>query len=163
MVVASPEQYPDQTHFSMGRTSSGSSDGSFLIPTNKTSTIHAVEEANPIRTEKQTPTEAIIQAPTQYDKQDGLFNILSDDSVQRHDHVIITDSMAVVQCMKNRTIRSASCLPAMISLKHLNRRRRPSEHREMRWSLQSMTKWILLRLPPKCCYLRQRQALLQHS
>ena len=39
------------------------SDGSLLIPTDKASSIHAVEEANPIRTETQTPTEAIMQAP----------------------------------------------------------------------------------------------------
>ena len=89
------------------------SDGSLLIPTDKASIIHAVEEANPIRTETETPTEAIVQAPRtqtpvqaprQDDTHDGLLNILGDDSVesvQPHDHVIIIDSMAVVQCMKN--------------------------------------------------------------
>ena len=104
-----PELYTDQTNFSMGRTSSGSSDGPLLIPTDKASIIHAVEEANPIRTETQTPTEAIIQAsrkqtpvqaPAQYDTQNGLLNILSDNLVQPHDHVIIINSMNVVQCMK---------------------------------------------------------------
>ena len=81
MVVAPPELYTDQTNFSMGCTSSGSSDGSLLIPTDKASTIHAVEEAHPIWTETQTPTEAIIQAPrkqtpvqapVQYGTQGGL-------------------------------------------------------------------------------------------
>ena len=109
MIVAHPELYTDQTNFSMDRTSSGSADGSLLIPTDKASTIHAVEEANPIWTETQTPTEAIteaprkqtpVQAPAQYDTHDGLLNILSDDFVQPHDHVVIIDSMAVVQCMK---------------------------------------------------------------
>ena len=109
MVVAPPELYTDQTNFSMGRTSSGSSEGSLLIPTDKASTIHAIEEANPIWTETQTPTEAIIQAPrkqtpvqapAQYDTHDGLLNILSYDLVQPHDHVIILDSIAVVQCLK---------------------------------------------------------------
>ena len=79
----------------MGRTSSGSSDGSLLIPTDKASTIHAVEEATPIRTDTLTPTEAIIQAPrkqTQYDIHNGLFNILSDDFVQPHDYVITIGS-----------------------------------------------------------------------
>ena len=85
------------------------SDGSLLIPTDKAAIIHAVEEANPIRTETQTPAEAImqasrtqtpVQAPTQDDTYDGLLNILGDDSVQPHGHVIIIDSMAVVQCMK---------------------------------------------------------------
>ena len=94
----------------MGRTSSGSSDGSLLIPTDKASIIHAVEEANPIRTESRTLTETIIQAPrkqtpiqapAQYDTHDGLLNFLSDYLVQLHDHVIIIDSMAVVMCMKN--------------------------------------------------------------
>ena len=37
------------------------SDGSLLNPTDKASIIHAVEEANPIRTETQTSTEAIMQ------------------------------------------------------------------------------------------------------
>ena len=73
-------------------------------------TIHAVEEANPIRTESRTLTETIIQAPrkqtpvqapAQYDTRDGLITILSDYLVQLHDHVIIIDSMAVVLCMKN--------------------------------------------------------------
>ena len=68
------------------------SDGSLLIPTDNASIIHAVEEANPIRT--QTPTEAIIQAP-----HGGLLNILSNDSVLHHDHVNIIDSMTVVQGM----------------------------------------------------------------
>ena len=105
MVVAPPELHNDQTNFSMGRTSSDSSDGSF-IPTGKASTLHA------IWTETQTPTEAIIQAPrkqtpvqasSQYDTHDGLLNILSDDLVQSHDHVIIIDSKAVVQCMKTKS------------------------------------------------------------
>ena len=98
----------------MGRTSSGSSDGSLLIPIDKASTIHAVEEANPIRTETQTQTEAVIQAlrkhtpvqaPAQYDTHDGLLNILSDDLVQPHDHVIIIDSMAVVRVINSSTSR----------------------------------------------------------
>ena len=98
MVVAPPKLYPDQTNFSMGRPSSGSSDGSLLIPTDKASTKNAVEEADPIRTETQTPTEAIIQAPrkqapVQYDTHDGLLNVLSDVLVQPHDHVITIDSM----------------------------------------------------------------------
>ena len=85
------------------------SDGSLLIPTDKAASIHAAEETNPIRTETQTPTEAImqapwaetpVQAPTQDDSHNGLLNILSDDSVQPHGYVIIIDSMAVVQCMK---------------------------------------------------------------
>ena len=104
MVVAPPELYTGQTKFSMGCTSSGSSDGSLLIP-DKTSIIHVVEEANPIP-ETQTPTEAIIQAPRkqtpvqappQYDTHDGLLNILSDDLIQPHDHVIIIDNKAEVQ------------------------------------------------------------------
>ena len=56
VVVAPLELYTDQTNFSMGCTSLGSSDGSLLIPTDKASTIHTVEKANP-------PTEAIIQPP----------------------------------------------------------------------------------------------------
>ena len=93
----------------MGRTSSGNSGGSLLIPTDKASTIHAVEEANRIRTETQTTTEVIIQAPckqttvqapAQYDTHDGLLNIRSDYLVQPHDNDIIIDSMDVVQCMK---------------------------------------------------------------
>ena len=110
IVVPPPELYTDQTIFSKGCTSSGSSDGSLLIPTDKASIIHAVEEASPIRTETQTPTETIIQAPrkqtpvqapAQYDTHDGLLNIRSDDLVQTHDHAIIIDRMAVVQwCMK---------------------------------------------------------------
>ena len=85
------------------------SDGSPLIPRDKASIIHAVEEANPIWIETQTPTEAIIQtprtqisvqAPAQGDTHDGFMNMISDDSVQPHDHVIIIDSMVVVQCMK---------------------------------------------------------------
>jgi hypothetical protein len=36
------------------------SDGSLLFPTDKSSIIHAVEDANPIRTETQTVIEAII-------------------------------------------------------------------------------------------------------
>ena len=111
MVVAPSELYTDQTNFSMGCTSSGSSDGSLLIPTDKPSIIHAVEEANPIRTETQIPTETIIQAPrkqtpvqapAQYDTHDGLLNIISDDLVQPHDHVIIVNSKAVVQCCMNK-------------------------------------------------------------
>ena len=109
MTVASSELYTDQTIFSMGRTSSGSSDGSRLIPTDKASIIYAVEEANPNRTETHTQTEAIIQAPrkqtpvqapAQYDTHDGLLTFLSDDLVQTHDHIIIIDRMAVIQCMK---------------------------------------------------------------
>jgi hypothetical protein len=38
------------------------SDGSLLIPTDNASIIQAVEAANPIRAETQTPTEATIQA-----------------------------------------------------------------------------------------------------
>ena len=78
-------------------------DGSVLIPTDNAPSIHAIEEANPIRTETQTPSEAIIQAPhtetpvqaPQDDTHNGLLNILSDDSVQPHDHFIIIDSIAV--------------------------------------------------------------------
>ena len=79
-----------------------------LVTLHKASTIYAVEEANPIRTERQTPTEAIIQAPSkqtpvqtpaQYDIHEGHLNILSDDLVQPHDQFIIIDSMAIVQCM----------------------------------------------------------------
>ena len=39
------------------------SDGSLFIPTHKAPIMHAVEDANPIRTETQTPTETIMQAP----------------------------------------------------------------------------------------------------
>jgi hypothetical protein len=86
------------------------SDGSLLSPTDKASIIHAVEETNPIGTETQTPTETIIQtpykhipvqAPAQDDTHDGLLDIISNDSVQPHNHVIIFDSMVVVQCMTN--------------------------------------------------------------
>ena len=65
------------------------SDGSLLIPTDQISVIHAVEEANPIRTETPTPTEAMIQAsrtqtpvqaPAQDDTHDGLLNILNSTS-----------------------------------------------------------------------------------
>ena len=45
----------------------------------------------------------IITSPgttTQDDTHDGLINILSDDSIQPHGHVITIDSMAVVQCTK---------------------------------------------------------------
>ena len=97
----------------MARISPGSSGGLLFIPTDKASTIHAVEDVNSIRIETQTPTEAIIQAPrkqtpvqapAQYDTHDGLLNILSDGLVQPYDHVIIIDSMtvvhAVVQCTK---------------------------------------------------------------
>ena len=47
-------------------------------------------------------TQTPIQGPTQDDTHDGLLNILSDDSVQPHNHVIIIDSMTVVQYMKKR-------------------------------------------------------------
>ena len=57
-------------------------------------------------------------------------------------------------------MRSVSYLAAMISLKHWNRRRGPSEQRERRWSLQSMTRWTLLKLPSKSCSLPQRQKAL---
>ena len=47
-------------------------------------------------------TQTPVQAPTQDDTHDGLLNILSDDSVQPHYHVIIIHSMDVIKCMKKR-------------------------------------------------------------
>ena len=64
---------------------------SLLIPIDKASIIHTVEEANPIRTDIHIPTKAIMhapctqtpfQAPTQDETHDGLLKILSGDSVQ---------------------------------------------------------------------------------
>jgi hypothetical protein len=77
------------------------SDRSLLIPTDKASIIHAIEEAKPIQAVTQAPlTQTPVQSPAQDDTHDGLLNILIDDSVEPHDRVIIIDSMAVVQCMK---------------------------------------------------------------
>ena len=82
---------------------------SWITPHSNRQSIHRTEETNLIRTETQTPTDAIIQAPrkqtpvqatVQYDTHDGL-NSRCDDLVQPHDHVIIVDSMALAQCIKS--------------------------------------------------------------
>ena len=70
--------------------------GSLLIPTDKASIIHAVEKSKLIHVETQT----LLQISTQASVHDGLFDIHITNSVQPCDHVIIIDSMAVVQCMK---------------------------------------------------------------
>ena len=56
--------------------------------------------------------------------------------------------------MWNRTMRGASYLT---SLNRLNRRRGSIEHRERRWSLRSITRWTLLRLPQQSYTLPQIQ------
>ena len=87
------------------------SDGSLLIPTDKASIIHAIEAAKPIQREAETspqgPVLEPLQASTQTSVQepapdvtlDNLLYILTNDSVEGHDRVIIIDCMAVVQSM----------------------------------------------------------------
>ena len=87
-------------------------DGSLLIPTDKSSTIQAIEEAIPIPTENDTSCKAAAQepevmltpTPSQVTSPGYTHNILpdipNDSFAELHDHVIIIDGMAVVQSMK---------------------------------------------------------------
>ena len=83
-------------------------DGSLLIPTDKASIIHAIEEATPIQTEiqssprapVQTPVQTTVEAPAQDESQHCPLNVHIDDPIELPYHVIIIDAMAVVQCMK---------------------------------------------------------------
>lgn len=87
-------------------------DGSLLIPTDKSSIIHVIEEAIPIPTEIDTSCRAAVQEPkvtltptpseatTPGDTHNLLPDIPDDSFAELRDHVIIIDGMAVVQSMK---------------------------------------------------------------
>ena len=86
----------------------------FLLPTDKASIIYAIEAAKPIQREADTSPQAPVLEPLQASTQtsvqepapdvtlDNLLNILTNDSVEGHDRVIIIDCMAAVHSMKKK-------------------------------------------------------------
>ena len=103
MVIAPLELYIDQTNLSMGNTSSGSSDGLLSYQQTKHPSYMLLRRQIPFglghrHQPRQSSRHHVNKHQSRH--QHTMIHKMADDLIQPHDHVIIIDSIAVVQCLK---------------------------------------------------------------